>query len=224
MKTDAGQIILHAPMNLTVREFARLCRIDERSSAFEAVEEALPLINRYGAPKAILRRVDVDRVEGDLTTVEGTTFQSRIVADKLRGLPWVFLSVVTAGDELDRCEDLEDDPFLDIFKGALLARGTEYAEQIMRERYRFDGSSTLNLGSLPDWPIGNNFALFALIGNTEQIGVSLNGAGYMRPWNTVSRIHFPGNGYVNCSLCREFDCPRRRAAFNAEEYRRIFGQ
>ena len=225
MKTDrtTERMVLRIPLNLSASELARLCRIDAHSPAFEAVEEALPTINRHGAPKAVIRWANVDRVEGDQTTIEGTTFRSRVVADKLRGLPRVFLSVVTAGDELDRCEDLADDPFLDVFKGAILAHGILHIERIMLEQFGFDGSSTLNPGSLPDWPIDNNFALFDIIGDVDEIGVSLNSAGYIKPWNSVSRIHFPGNGYENCSLCRKFDCPRRRAAFDPAEYRRIFG-
>ena len=221
--TESERIVLRVPMNLTAKDLARLSRIGERSSAFEAVEDALPIINRCGAPKAIIRWVSVDRIEGDRTTIDGTTFQSKVVADKLRGLPRVFLSVVTAGDELDGCaEDLE--PFVDVFKGALLGHALEYVERIMIERFSFDGSSTLNPGSLPDWPIENNFALFDMIGNTDEIGVSLNAAGYISPWNSVSRIHFPGKGYENCSLCRKFDCRGRRAAFDSAEYRRIFGE
>ena len=217
------RIVLRIPLNLTAPELARLCQIDTQSSAYEAVEDALPFINQYGAPKAVIRWANVDRVEGDLTTIEGTTFRSKVVADKLRDLPRVFLSVITAGDELDDCEELEDDPFLDIFKGALLMQALTYTQKVMLERFNFDGSSTLNPGSLPDWPIENNFALFDIIGHTEEIGVSLNKAGYISPWNSVSRIHFPGNGYENCSLCKKFECFRRRAPFDAAEYLRIFG-
>ena len=81
----------------------------------------------------------------------------------------------------------------------------------------------LNPGSLPDWPIANNFALFDMIGGTEEIGVTLRDNGYMRPWNTTSHIHFPGHGYQNCSLCRKYDCVGRRAPFDRGEYIRIFG-
>ena len=114
-------------------------------------------------------------------------------------------------------------PFLDIFKGALLQHGMKYVTQMMQERFGFDGSSRLNPGSLPDWPIGNNFALFDMIGGLDEIGVTLNAAGYIHPWNSASQIHFPGNGYENCSLCKKYDCIRRRAPFDRAEYRRVFG-
>ena len=217
------RVVLRVPVNLDAKELARLCRVDENSSAYEAIEDVLPAINRCGAPKAVIRWANVDSVEGDVTTIEGVSFKSKVVADKLRGLPRVFLSVVTAGEELDACDELEDDPFLDIFKGALLHYGLEYVTRLMRERFGFDGSSRLNPGSLPDWPIENNFALFDMIGGLTEIGVSLNAAGYIHPWNSVSQIHFPGDGYENCSLCKKYDCIRRRAPFDRAEYRRVFG-
>ena len=217
------RIVLRVPMNLSAIEFARLCGIDEHSAAYEAVEDALPAINRFGAPKAVIRWANVDSVNGDVTTIEGISFHSKVVADKLHGIPRVFLSVVTAGEELDTCDDLEDDPFLDIFKGALLQHGMMYVVQFMQERFGFDGSSRLNPGSLPDWLIGNNFALFDMIGGLDEIGVSLNAKGYIHPWNSASQIQFPGNGYENCSLCKKYDCIRRRASFDHAEYRRVFG-
>ena len=120
------RIVLRIPVNLSGGELAHLCGIDERSAAYEVVEDALPAINRFGAPKAVIRWANINSVDGDVTTIEGIPFHSRVVADKLRGIPRVFLSVVTAGEELDECDDLEDDPFLDIFKGALLQHGMKY--------------------------------------------------------------------------------------------------
>ena len=93
----------------------------------------------------------------------------------------------------------------------------------MSEQFGFDGSSMLNPGSLPDWPIENNFPLFDIIGNVDEIGVTLNEAGYITPWNSGSHIHFPGEGYQNCSLCRRYDCVGRRAPFDHAEYVRVFG-
>ena len=217
------RIVLHIPTDFTAEGFAELCRIKKDSSAFEELEESLPLIRQYGAPKAIIRWANVERVCGDETTIEGVTFHSRVVADKLRETPRVFLSVVTAGDGLERSGRFEDDPFLGTYDGALLFHASGYVISYMKEKFGFDGSSTLNPGSLPDWPISNNFPLFDIIGNVGEIGVSLNEAGYIRPWNSGSHIHFSGDGYKNCSLCKKYDCIGRRAPFDREEYIRIFG-
>lgn len=223
MSVDSERIVLHIPVDLTLDELTALCRIKPGSAAVEAVEEALPLINQFGEPKAVIRWANVDRVEDDLTTIEGVSFRSKVVADKLRDTPRVFLSVITAGEGLEKCAELADDPFLDMFNGALLYHASTYVVSYLKDSFGFDGSSMLNPGSLPDWPIDNNFPLFDMIGNVEEIGVSLNEAGYIKPWNSGSHIHFSGNGYQNCSLCRKYDCIGRHAAFDRGEYIRIFG-
>ncbi len=217
------RVVLTVPLDISTEEFAGLCRIRTDSSAFEELEEAMPLIRQYGAPKAIIKWAGVDRIEGDETTIDGVTFRSKVVADKLRDTPRVFLSVVTAGEGLERSGAFEDDPFLNTYDGALLFHASAYMIRYMKEQFGFDGSSMLNPGSLPDWPIRNNFPLFEMIGNVEEIGVSLNEAGYIKPWNSGSHIHFSGDGYQNCSLCKKLDCIGRRARFNREEYIRIFG-
>ena len=221
--TASERIVLSVPLDFSAEEFAGLCRIKKDSAAFEELEDALPLIRRYGAPKAVIRWAEVNSVDGDKTTIEGVTFQSKVVADKLRDTPRVFLSVVTAGDGLERSGAFDGDPFLNTYDGALLFYASKYMIGFMKDRFGFDGSSMLSPGSLPDWPIQNNFALFDMIGNVDEIGVSLNEAGYIKPWNSGSHIHFSGDGYQNCSLCRKLDCIGRRARFDRAEYVRIFG-
>ena len=223
LRSHSERIVLSIPVSFSLEEFGALCRIKPDSSAYDALEDALPLIRQYGAPKAVIRWANVDRVEGDETTIEGVTFRSKVVADKLRDMPRVFLSVITAGKGLEQSGEFEDDPFLNTFNGALIYHATQYTVNYMQETFGFDGSSTLDPGSLPDWPIRNNFPLFEMIGNVEEIGVSLNEKGYIDPWNSGSHIHFSGNGYKNCSLCKNYDCVGRRARFDRAEYLRIFG-
>ncbi len=217
------RIVLDVPVNFTAEELARLCRVKEDSAAFGVVEESLDAVNEFAAPKAVLKWATVNGVEGDLTTVDGAVFQSKVVADKLKDTPRVFLSVITAGSGLEACGEFDGDPFLDTLNGALLGHATAYTIRFMKEKFGFDGSSMLNPGSLPDWPIRNNFTLFDLIGDVGEIGVAIRENGYMKPWNTTSHIHFSGHGYQNCSLCRKYDCIGRRAKFNRAEYVRIFG-
>ncbi len=221
--SSSERIVLDIPVKLSLEEFAALCRIRPESSAYDMLEDSLPLVLKYGAPKAIIKWAHVDSVEGDKTTIEGVTFSSKVVADKLRSLPRVFLSVITAGHGLEECGEFDDDPFLNTYNGALLFYASMYTTQYMKDKFGFDGSARLNPGSLPDWPIANNFALFNIIGNVSEIGAELNDAGYIKPWNSSSQIHFSEEGYQNCSLCKKYDCIGRRAKFNREEYVRIFG-
>lgn len=220
---ESERIVLKIPVNMTLEELATYCKVSSGSSAMETLEESLPLINEYAAPLAIIKWASVDEVKGDCTVIDGVSFISKVVSEKLRAVNRVYLSVITEADSLQRCEDLSDDPFFDFYKGAVLGSAVRYVVDYMRDVLRYDGSSMLNPGSLPDWPISNNAALLGLIGNAGEISVRMSPSGYMLPWNTTSHIHFPGEGYENCSLCKRYDCIRRRAAFNKGEYVRIFG-
>lgn len=223
-ENESERIVLHIPVDISAEEFAAYCRIKTDSAAFDMLEDTYPLIKQYGSPKAIIRWANVDSVVDDRTTIEGVTFQSKVVADKLQGLQRVFLSVVTAGEGLEKSGKFDGDPFLNTYDGALLFLASRYTVNYMKDKFGFDGSSMLNPGSLPDWPIVNNFALFDIIGGVGEIGVSLNEAGYIKPWNSGSHIHFSGDGYHNCSLCKKLDCIGRRAKFDRAEYIRIFGE
>ena len=217
------RLVLRIPTDFTAEDFAGFCQIRPDSAPFEALEESLPLIKQYAEPAAVIRWVSVDSVENDVTTIAGVPFQSKVVADKLKDFPRVFVSAVTAGEGLEKCPDLADDPFLHVYNGGLIYYASAWLVDYMQKTFGYDGSSMLSPGSLPDWPIVNNFALFEILGGAGEIGCTLNDSGYIKPWNSGSHIHFAGNGYRNCNLCRNYGCVGRQGPFDPEEYRRIFG-
>ncbi len=104
------------------------------SAAFEMLQDQYPLIQKHAAPRAIIRWAAVDGISGDETTIEGVTFHSRVVADKLRDTPRVFLSVVTAGRGLEEIGEFEDEPFLNTYNGALLFRASRYVVRYMKDK------------------------------------------------------------------------------------------
>ena len=216
------RIVLDIPVRFTAEGFAGYCSVSA-DSIRELLDEALPLVNEWAAPKALLRWANTRALPDGRISVDGTVFDSRVVSSKLSGVPRVILGIITAGRGLERCPELADPLLLDVCNGALIRYAMEYTTQYMKDTFGFDGASRLAPGSLPDWPVKNNFALFDAIGHPEEIGVSLDGRGYIRPWNSVSGIHFPGDGYHNCSLCKKYDCVGRRAPFDRGEYVRIFG-
>ena len=113
MNNDSERIAFNIPVDISAEEFAPYCRIKKDSAAFEMLEDVMPLIQNHGAPKAIIKWASVDRINGGETTIDGITFTSKVVADKLKETPRVFLSVVTAGEGLERSGEFDGDPFLD---------------------------------------------------------------------------------------------------------------
>ena len=164
------RIVLDIPAAFTAEELAHLCRVKEDSAAFGVVEESLDAVNEYAAPKAVLKWATVDGVQGDLTTVDGAVFQSKVVADKLKDTPRVFLSVITAGSGLEACGEFDGDPFLDTLNGALLAHATGYTVRYMKEHWAF---YIFILPALVDVDTGGNpLNLIRLVRDFERIGVA----------------------------------------------------
>jgi hypothetical protein len=79
-------------------------------------------------------------------------------------------------------------------------------------------------GSLEDWPIQEQAALFNLLGDTEsELGVRLSDSLLMIPRKSISGIFFPAEGsFESCRLCPRRNCQGRRAAHDPG-LRREFG-
>ena len=73
------------------------------------------------------------------------------------------------------------------------------------------------------WPIEQQKALFALLGNVEQaIGVRLTDSCLMVPNKTTSGILFPAEvDFRSCEVCHRETCPSRHAPFNQQLWEEI---
>jgi predicted transcriptional regulator len=71
-------------------------------------------------------------------------------------------------------------------------------------------------GSLKDWPIEEQRALFAILGDVEgSIGVRLSESLVMIPSKSLSGIYFPTEvPFYSCQLCPRERCPSRRATYD----------
>ncbi len=216
------RIVLKIPVEFTEESFAAFCK-RIRKPLPEGLGELLPLINSRAEPGAVLRRAAVTPLGEGETALGDTSYRSRLVADKLSRTPYVFLYAATAGEGLEKPGGLPKGPVLDTVDLALIFLAEDYLAGYLKERFGYDGSSSLNPGSLPDWPVGFNRDIFRMLGGAREIGVSADENGYLLPLNSTSGIRFPGNGYHNCSLCKRQGCVGRRAKFDPEEYARIFG-
>ena len=84
--------------------------------------------------------------------------------------------------------------------------------------------STMNPGSLEDWPITEQTKLFSLMKDeTAAIGIMLNESCLMRPLKSISGLSFAsGEIFHNCQLCPRRDCPGRRAPFDDGMYEKRY--
>jgi hypothetical protein len=217
-------IICDIPVVFNLDQVAKVAGV-RPGLGYDLLAETELLFLQYARPKAVIKWVDIQAGENGTVFIDNTPFKSVIVSEKLKSLEKAIVFVATAGTELEAIPEIEESILLKeslLMYSLMLAHG--YVVEFVTENFGYKEPGYLNPGSLPDWPIENNFALFDILGPaTEQIDVQIMESGYMRPWKTSSGIIFSdAGGYQNCILCKNLDCIGRRAPFDEVEYNRIF--
>jgi hypothetical protein len=161
----------------------------------------------------------------DSVEIDRVRFASRILRVNLEKAGVVFPFVATCGTGLEEWSSGLNGTLHAFWAEniMLLALGSAVArmEQHLKDLLGVQELSTMNPGSLPDWPIEQQAPLFALLGDAAQaVGTRLTGSLVIRPLKSVSGISFvSAEGFVNCSLCPRDRCPSRRAAYDSGLYR-----
>jgi len=173
-------------------------------------------------PKALYRVAYVEERCKREVKIDGICFKSRVLGCNLEGARRVFPYLVTIGAGLetaaDRYKDTEAAEQLDSIGNIAVMGARDYLEQHLASRFRIPNLSTMSPGSLPDWPLSQQEALFALFGGNErELGVALGDGLFMSPQKTVSGIFFPTEvTFHSCQLCPRDDCSLRRAPYRKD--------
>lgn len=208
-----------------VNDFSQYCMAKEKEAIAEALSTHYETIRQIAKPMGILKWAAVEQVQKDSVTISGETFQSRLLADKLKNCKQILLFSVTIGRETEEHEYIQKKLLKSVITTGILynalARVKEYAEKQMGCK----DPAILNPGYFSDWPIKHNITLFSMLGKeADALDITLDEKGFMYPFNTSSGILFSnGNGYTNCLICKIADCPGRTDSFDEKEYLRIFG-
>ena len=106
--------------------------------------------------------------------------------------------------------------FWDALKNAVLRATVTYLAAHLQRTYALGPLARMNPGSLADWPVTQQLALFALLGDVETgIGVTLTDHCLMLPLKSVSGLYFPTEvTFESCQLCPRTRCEGRRAAYD----------
>lgn len=150
--------------------------------------------------------------------IEGTRFTSKVVRKNLDSVERVFPYVPTIGDRLEEearaCEDLLKQYYLDTIGNVAPVVARRYLEDHLRSRYALDEMCSMSPESLKDWPVEDQRALFAILGDVEgSIGVRLSESTLMITGKSLSGIYFPTEvPSYSCQVCPGERCPSRRAA------------
>jgi hypothetical protein len=178
--------------------------------------------SRLGNPRAAYRACRIVSRGEDHVVLEGVTFHSRVLAVNLEKVHRAFPFVATCGRELERwsgpfSEGIEPFCAAEIKQMALGAAIMALVSHIEANHHP-GPMSMMNPGSLEDWPIREQVALFEVLESPQdRMGVELMESGLMKPSMTASGIWFPSQEHFeNCMLCPMKDCPGRRAPYERD--------
>lgn len=175
-------------------------------------------------PKAVFRPVRVEERTEDQITLDGVTFHSRVLQVNTRDVHRMFAFAASCGQELEEWkngfENLIESYYADQINALALQAAREALHAHLRQRYQLTESSTMNPGSLEDWPISEQVPLFKLLdGGPEAIGMELLPSMLMSPGQSVSGLRFASQGdFTSCQLCPIENCPHRKAPFQPGLY------
>ena len=197
---------------------------DTDDEARALIREAQPIAR----PKALYREAYVSSRDEQGVVIEGIRFTSRVLTVNLTEVYRVFAYVATCGTELDAWANAMDDVlhqyWCEEIKIAALGAATRALGEHLGTHYSLGKTSTMNPGSLSDWPLLAQRPLFALLGDpTASLGVSLTQSCLMMPNKSVSGIRFPTEeSFASCQLCQNLDCPNRRAPYDSDLWERRY--
>lgn len=202
--------------------------IEEGSAYADDLRRLVSDAQSAAKPRALYAVAFIESRGDDTVVIDGTTLTSRVLRVNLEKARRVFPYLATCGSELEEWSSSLDDVlhryWADVIKELALASAIRALNEDLAERYRPGRTSAMSPGSLEDWPLEEQRALFDILGNPEgAIGVRLSDSFLMIPTKSVSGIRFPTEqSFESCQLCPRQDCPGRRCPYDEELYERRY--
>ncbi len=221
-------ILENIPFQIDVEALKNKLHIKGESNHARELEQLVEEAHSIGKPKALYKVAFIKSKGDNYVVVDGVTLTSRVLRVNLEQTHRVFSFVATCGMELEdwgnQIGDVLHHYWAETIKELALRLAREVMEQYLVEQHRPGSISRMSPGSLADWPIQEQRALFKILGNTEDsIGVRLTESLFMIPTKSVSGILFPTEwGFESCQLCPREQCPGRRAAYDKDLYERRY--
>jgi len=203
-------------------------RIKEGSTYADDLKRIASEAQAIAKPKALYKVAFIRSRGDDYVAIDGLTLTSRVLRVNLEQAHRVFPFVATCGTELDDWSNSIDDMlqryWADTIKELALRSAIRALNEHLVERYRPGRTSAMSPGSLEDWPLQAQRALFAILGDPKDaIGVQLSDSLLMIPTKSVSGIRFPTQeSFESCQLCPRENCPGRGATYDKGLYDRKY--
>jgi hypothetical protein len=211
------QVLTGLPFDLDLPALLSKLRIDSRPEYAERCTRLAGEAVALARPKAAYRLAYIESKNEDSIVVDGVTLTSRVLRVNVGDIHRVFPFVATCGAELEAWSKSIDDMLERFWADAVMEEALraafDAATEHLVQQYQLGRTAMMNPGSLPDWPIEQQSALFRLLdGASEKIGVRLTDTFLMVPIKSVSGLRFATETqFENCQLCPRDPCPNRRA-------------
>jgi len=216
------EVIDHIPVTLNPTAVAKRLRHNPARVSSVNLDELLVQARSLIHLQAVYEVSYTGAKGEDTVEVAGVTFRSRVLRRNLDQAQKVFPFIMTAGPALEAAAssagDLLRQFYLEEMANIALENGAAWLAERLKTRYGFPDLSTMDPGSLEDWPITEQPKLFSIFGDTERlIGVRLTDSMLMLPRKSISGIFFPSEeGFSSCQLCERAACPARRTPYDRE--------
>jgi hypothetical protein len=216
------------PFQIDVGDLMKKLRVKEESRRADDLRRLVETAQAIGKPKALYKVAFVESRDTNTVVVDGITFTSRVLRVNLESAHRVFPFVATCGMELEdwacSIDDLLQRYWAETISEMALRSVRQALDEHLAQRYQPGPVSTMNPGSLGDWPLREQRPLFALLGDPYQsIGVRLMDSFLMVPIKSVSGILFPTKeSFASCQLCPREACPGRRAPYDPDLYEKKY--
>ena len=214
------RIIKDIPVSLDPQEIKKALRMGERQEWEDLIKEVVADAQGLIAARAVYKVCYIDEKLKDAIMVHGICLKSKVLRKHVENAERVFPYVITIGNQLEEaarnCKDLLKQFCYETAGDMGLTQVHDYMAEQLRSTYALSEVSSMEPGSLDDWPIEEQRPLFSLIGDVESaIGVRLNDHLIMVPRKSISGVCFPTEiPFQSCQLCSHERCPSRRASYD----------
>lgn len=168
-------------------------------------------------PKAAFREITIQNTTEDGLAIDGIEFKSRLLKTNLTPAKKLYAFIATCGTELDAWAKTSSDMLEIFWRDTIMNMALGVAigalEKQLQPLCEEEHLSSMNPGSLEDWPITEQRPLFRILKTAPaDIGLSLTESCLLVPLKSLSGIYFDSkDNFCNCHLCPREACPGRRA-------------
>lgn len=216
------------PFAIDLNTLLQTLHIEPASDDAECLTQMAECAEAIACPKALCHLCAIEHASVDQVALEGVTLTSRVLRVNLDPTHRAFVFVATCGAELEEwgasIDGLLERFWVDAIQESALKTAIDALQAHIQARYQPGHLSMMNPGSLGDWPLSEQSALFSILGEkVDAIGVGLSRTLLMQPVKSVSGLLYSsGDTFESCQLCPVERCPNRRAAHDPALYDRKY--